>query len=64
MPLSRDDIIVIQSAILRNMPEAEKPTAIAIMNVGLHVINQFERITIAFEQIATSLAVISQKSVT
>lgn len=52
--ITEQDIKTIHAAIMKNVPPAERATAEAMMNVGLHVINQMERITVAFETIAAA----------
>lgn len=59
--ITEQDLNTIKNAIFKNIPPAEIQTAMAMFNVGMHVFNQLERITVSLEQISSSLAVISQK---
>lgn len=55
------DILTIQTAILKNVPPSEQQTANAVMNVGLHFIQLFERVTVAFENIAIELKRVNEE---
>lgn len=50
--VTEQDLNTIKDAIFKNVPPAELQTAMAIFNVGMHVINQMERITVSFEKMA------------
>lgn len=50
--VTEQDLNTIKDAIFKNIPKSEIQTAMAIFNVTLHVLNQFERIAVAFEKIA------------
>jgi hypothetical protein len=60
--ITAHDIETIKTAILKNVPADEKALAISMLNVGLHAINQFERIAASFERMALAMEKISDES--
>lgn len=52
--MNPQDIETIRAAILKNAPPHEQALAIAAFNVGIHALNQIDRLIFTFERIATA----------
>lgn len=55
MTISQSDIDTIRAAILRSVPPNERELAVAMFNVGLHTIGEFNRIVASFERMAIAM---------
>lgn len=51
--ITQQDINTVKDAMLRNLPPNEKAVGVATFNILLHTIGQLERLTVAFEKIAS-----------
>ena len=62
--LLQSDIANIREAIVRDLKPEDRTTALAAFQIGLELLEKFERITVAFEIIATSMKAIADEPAT
>lgn len=55
MTISPQDVSTLTQTIMKNVPEEEQATALALINIGLHAIGTLDRIATSFERIAAAI---------